>query len=245
MINLNYLYNGKRAVLKRYPYAQIEARMLQELSAFINVPKVLKVDTNELIIEFIEDNTPFNEIRFAKELARLHKQTHTHFGLAYHTTIGPLFQPNLQNKNWREFFIEKRVLYMAKEAYKENQISSSLLNRLEQFCTKIEKLIPNNIKPSLIHGDIWSGNLISHNHTNYLIDPAIYYAHNEIELAFIKMFNTFSQSFFDSYNEVFPIEKEFFKERYKIYQLYPYLVHVRIYGASYINGVENIIKEFL
>ena len=60
MIDLNYLYNGKRAVLKRYPYAQIEAKMLQELSAFINVPKVLKVDTNELIIEFIEDNTPFD-----------------------------------------------------------------------------------------------------------------------------------------------------------------------------------------
>ena len=245
MIDANYNFNGKRAVLKKHKYAQIEAKMLKDLEPFINVPKVLEADKNRLIIEYIENNTTFNEVTFGKELAKLHLNSSDYFGLNYDTTIGPLFQPNTQNKNWLEFFINERILYMANMTYKENQINTKLLNKIELFCKKLDNLIPNNITPSLIHGDIWGGNLISNNHKNYLIDPVIYYAHNEMELAFIKMFNTLSNEFFSSYREIIKIDKEFFNYRYKIYQLYPYLVHIRIYGASYIGGVEEIVDRFI
>jgi len=245
VIDLNYNYQGKRAVLKRYKFASIEAKMLKILELFINTPKVLYVDKEKLIIEYIENNTIFDEAKFGKELAILHNQTNEFFGFEFDTTIGPLYQPNKKNNSWIDFFINEKILYMANLAYKEGQIDNKLLNNIEKFCNKLDNLIPNNITPSLIHGDIWGENLISNNYKNYLIDPAIYYAHSEIELAFIMMFNTFGKRFFDSYNEIRKIDNEFFNYRYKIYQLYPYLVHVRIYGSSYISGIRNILKEFL
>jgi len=244
MIDLNYLYHDKRAVLKRYKYASIEAKMLRYLKDYINVPEVYEYQNDYLIIKHLPSNCSFCEESFAKELANLHQNSWDGFGFFYDTTIGPFLQPNKKYNNWIEFFVNERVLYMAKKAMHERQIDVDIMKKIEKFCIKIEDILPKDIKPSLLHGDIWSGNLICHNQKNYLIDPAIYYGHSEIELAFIMMFNTFGERFFKSYSEVLPIDKEFFKSRYLIYQLYPYLVHVRIYGKSYLDGVRRILGYF-
>jgi len=244
-IDLHYDHNGTKAVRKRYAYGAIEAKMLRLLSPFINVPKVLYSDDETVVMEYLENDTSFDEAAFGGELAALHRQTGDYFGLEFDTTIGPFIQPNGMYAKWSDFFIERRALYMAREAFDERRLDSALMKKIEYFCSKLDTLLPNDIAPALIHGDIWSGNTLTHRGKNYLIDPAIYYAHNETELAFIMMFDTFGERFFKSYDEAMPIAREFFDYRYKIYQLYPYLVHLRIYGSSYLGGVRDIVEEFV
>jgi fructosamine-3-kinase len=97
----------------------------------------------------------------------------------------------------------------------------------------------------LIHGDVWTTNVLaSGEEITAFLDPAIYFAHSEIELAFTKLFGTFGRSFFDHYHQLRPIEAGFFEERCDLYNLYPLLVHVRLFGGTYVASVERILKRF-
>jgi len=100
-------------------------------------------------------------------------------------------------------------------------------------------------KPSLIHGDAWTGNILALNDQIIgFLDPAIYFADAEIELAFTTLFGTFGDSFFGRYEEIRPIEPGFLEARLDIYNLYPLLVHVRLFGGSYVSSVERVLKRF-
>jgi fructosamine-3-kinase len=97
----------------------------------------------------------------------------------------------------------------------------------------------------LIHGDIWTTNVLAHqDKITAFIDPAIYYAHAEMELAYITLFNTFGTAFFQQYHALRPIEPGFFEERRDIYNLYPLLVHVRLFGGGYVGSVAQILDHF-
>ena len=238
-------WNGKRAVCKKHPFAKIEAKMLSLLKLYINTPQVYLLTQDRIIMEYISDDCTLNEEKAAHSIAHLHTQTAPKYGLEFDTTIGPFLQPNRQTASWVEFYATQRVLYMAQKALDEGSLSPNHYTKLEKLCQKLHLLIPDTPKASLLHGDIWSGNVVCHNKELYLIDPALYYGHNEVELAFIMMFDTFGRKFFDAYNDISPIEKEFFEYRYAIYQIYPYLVHIRIYGGSYLSSLERILARFV
>ncbi len=244
-IDTRYSFKGMHAVQKRHPFAEIEAQMLLLLGKYVNTPKVYDYDQNSIIIEYIADNCLLDEQKAASSIAYLHSQYASKYGLEFDTTIGPFLQPNTQSSSWVEFYTTQRVLYMAQKALDEGSLSKTHYAKLEKLCQKLPSLIPDTPDASLLHGDIWGGNVLCHNGELYLIDPALYYGHNEVELAFIMMFSTFSKRFFDAYNEIIPIEREFFKYRYAIYQIYPYLVHVRIYGKSYLSALERILARFV
>ena len=92
---------------------------------------------------------------------------------------------------------------------------------------------------------MWDGNVLCQNgRIGGFVDPAIYYADPEIELAFATLFNTFDRPFFDRYTEIRPISPGFFEERRHIYNLYPLLVHVRLFGGSYVNSVDGVLQRF-
>jgi len=234
------IYNNKKAIKKTHQFAQIEANMLLYLSKYLKVPKVYEYNQNYLIMEYIEPNSPINEIEAALILANLHKQTASYFGFEYNTTIGPYKQINTKTYDWIEFFTKYRIFYIAK-----NILDTATFKKLEKLALNLDRYIPKNPTSSLLHGDIWAGNVISSNNKIYFIDPAIYFGDREVELSFIMMFNTFSEKFFGAYNEVYPIEKEFFEYRYKIYQIYPYLVHIKSYGSSYLSGLRSILDYFI
>ena len=244
-INTYCSFDGRRAVCKEHPFAKIEAKMLALLQPYINTPQVYLSTQNRIVMEYISDDCTINEEKAAHSIAYLHAQTAPKYGLQFDTTIGPFLQPNRQTASWVEFYTTQRVLYMAQKALDEGSLSISHYTKLEKLCQKLHSLIPNTPKASLLHGDIWNGNVLCHNNELYLIDPALYYGHNEVELAFIMMFDTFGKRFFDTYNEIIPIEKEFFEYRYALYQIYPYLVHIRIYGESYLNALERILARFV
>jgi fructosamine-3-kinase len=120
-----------------------------------------------------------------------------------------------------------------------------MLARIETLAGKLERWLFEPSAPSLLHGDIWSGNvLVRGDRIVGLIDPAVYYGHAEMELAFITLFNTFGDTFFRRYHELRPIEDGFFGERRDLYNLYPLLVHVRIFGGGYVQAVDRTLRRY-
>jgi fructosamine-3-kinase len=134
---------------------------------------------------------------------------------------------------------------MADIAVKSGQLPKAMHTRIETLAAKLDDLLLEPEQPSLIHGDIWSGNVLVHNEQIAgFIDPAIYYAHAEMELAYIALFGTFGQAFFSEYARLRPIVSGFFEERRHIYGLYHLLVHVEIFGGDYVNQVDNVLRQF-
>lgn len=227
---------------------EIEAFMLNYLKEHgLNVPNIISIKDNLLTTEYIptlNQLTTKHEELIALQLSNLHQHTNETYGFEKNTTIGGYLQSNLPKKSWIDFFIEQRVLSFAILAFEEGAIELDFLRRIESFAEKIPNYLYEPKQPSLLHGDVWNGNIMPTKESVYFIDPAIYYGHNEIELAFIGMFNTLGEAFYKTYDELNPIEKGFFEERMDIYNIYPYLVHVRAFGVSYMNGIERILKKF-
>jgi fructosamine-3-kinase len=225
-----------------------EAKMLEYLRPFIRVPSVLSQDADRLQMEYIPNDSGCKracEYDVAEVLVHLHCQSAQAFGFAYDTTIGPFRQSNKEHARWIDFYREERVMDFARKACDEAQISRQLLARIERFCGDFEAYLQEPAAPSLLHGDIWSGNVLSQaGRFAALIDPAIYYGHYEMELAFIGMFNTFGQGFYARYDAMMGIAPDFFESRAHIYRLFPYLVHVRAFGSGYLGGLESILHRF-
>jgi fructosamine-3-kinase len=135
-------------------------------------------------------------------------------------------------------------MYMARLAHNDGPLPAEMLRRLEKFSAQLERWLVEPDLPSLIHGDIWRNNVLTqHGRVTAFIDPAIYYAHAEIELAYTMLFDgTFGPAFFERYQR--PIAPGFFEERRHIYNLYPILVHVRLFGERYLPAVEASLRQF-
>jgi fructosamine-3-kinase len=227
-----------------------EAQMLEYLSNYSNlpVPKVIKELDNILITEYIKNNGISKEdaeYDAAVKLAALHRISQKQFGFATNTSIGIFEQSNRQNESWVDFYKRERVLDFANKSYAEGKLPDDLYVRVITFCDDFDKYLQEPEHPSLLHGDVWSGNvLIYDGEVSAFIDPAIYYGHHEVELAFIMMFQTFDAPFFQKYAELYPIADGFFEERADIYQLYPYLVHARAFGKNYLPYIERILDKY-
>ncbi len=208
----------------------------------ITVPDTL------LLMEFIEGESELDaeaQEHAAELLADLHGVRGEAFGLERDTVIGGLHQPNPAYEQWIPFFREQRLLYMAHEAAQAGRLPVSVLGRVERFAAQLDKWLIEPEYPSLIHGDMWTTNILAQEgQITGFIDPAIYYAHPEIELAFSTLFGTFGQPFFERYHQLRPIVPGFFETRRDIYNLYPLLVHVRLFGGGYVGAVEQVLRKF-
>lgn len=229
----------------------IEAHMLKDLyEAKIRVPDVILSKGSFLVLEHIEtmDQTKTTqEIAAAKLLSRLHSVTNESrmYGYYYDTTIGPFPQKNEQTQyNWTLFLGQMRIMPMARYCYDEGKIPKQMLEHLEALCRDLYKRIDmSTIYPSLLHGDVWSGNVLFEREGACLIDPAIYYGDKEMELAFILLFGTFGETFFNAYQENHPLSDDFYESKVPLYQIYPLLVHVALYGGSYVRELEHTLKR--
>jgi len=133
---------------------------------------------------------------------------------------------------------------MANAAHAEGSLPATLLSRLELLADRLDDYLIEPPFPSLLHGDLWGGNvLVSGGRVAGFVDPAIYYGHPEIELAFTTMFGTFGRAFFDAYGALRPLEPGFHEIRCALYNLYPTLVHVRLFGAGYLARIERTLAK--
>jgi len=228
----------------------VEGAMLRYLveQSDLPVPEVIHAEESLLLMSWIDGGGGINaasERHAADLLAALHGIRGEAFGHQTDTLIGGLHQPNPKTASWIDFFREQRLLYMGHEAVKARRLPPRTMARLEDLCWRLDEWISEPDHPSLIHGDMWGGNvLVNGERIAGFIDPAVYYADPEIELAFSTLFSTFGEAFFARYQEHRPLPPGFFEERRDLYNLYPLLVHVRLFGHSYVTSVERILSKF-
>ena len=226
-----------------------EAYMLRYLreKSELPVPEVYGSSENLLLMEFVEGDGDFSraEGHAAELLASLHGITADAHGHERDTLIGSLSQPNPWTSSWIEFFREGRLLYAARVAREAGRLPAELHRRVEELAGRLDGIIGEPGPPSLIHGDVWSGNVLARgDRISAFLDPAIYHADGEIELAYISLFNSFGPRFFERYGELREIKAGFFEERRHLYALYPLLVHVYYFGGHYVRAVDGTLDRF-
>ena len=216
----------------------------------IATPKVLLCESLEngafLLMEFIAPKRPSVDdmALLGRQLAALHQmETSGAFGFKNDNFIGSLPQSNSWHDDWATFYFHERLLPQLKIALDNQSLLSSQIPSENQLMKVFHNLLPKT-KPALLHGDLWAGNyIIGSNGTPFLIDTAVYYGHHEVDLAMSRLFGGFDSSFYDAHKEVFPeIGGE--KERSDFYQLYYLLVHLNLFGRSYLGPVRAILKRY-
>lgn len=235
-------------------FFEVEAKGLDLLSSAdtnLRVPKVIATHKpgptapGFLLMEYISEGSgdSSDSFTFGTELAKLHNIKGKHFGLSYENYIGSLPQQNGEYDDWTAFFVEKRINPQIKMAIDSRKLSQNILSHWKRLINQLEDLLPPT-QPSLIHGDLWGGNYLFDKHgVATLIDPAVYYGHPEMDLAFSKMFGGFSSSFYEGYESVNALTGNF-SDRVPIYNMYPLLVHVNLFGGHYTSQFEGFIRKY-
>ena len=251
------LADGRRLAVKARegagsgePSLELEAFMLVELARLseLPVPRVHHAEPDLLVMDFIDNDggviTPSVERHAGELIAALHAPPRERFGYVRDTLIGPLPQPNPEADRWVPFFRDHRLLVMARLAHAEGSLPSAMLARIEVLAERLGDYLVEPAFPSLLHGDLWTGNvLVRGDRIAGFVDPAIYCGSPEIELAFATLFGTFGKSFFAAYEDLMPLEPGFHELRSSLYTLYPRLVHVRLFGAGYLAGIDATLAR--
>ena len=227
----------------------IEADMLKYLKNKSNlpVPETYHSSKHFILMEFVEGgnlNEEDVEREAAEYLAELHDVKGSSFGFDFDTLTGPIIQPNDYMDSWIQFFKKNRLLYMNEKCLESNRIPRAIYERIDELSDHLSDMLTEPDHPSLIHGDVWKTNIIvREERIQAFLDPAIYYAHPEIELAYISFAGTFDDDFYERYDELFGIKNGFFKERCDMYNLYPLLVHAYLFGEDYPEIISKKLKK--
>lgn len=211
----------------------------------IRIPKVLGAGTFEsmdfLVLEWIESGRPGPGFwaDFGKRLAHLHQNSAHFYGLDHNNYIGSLVQANDLRDGWTQFFIDQRLK-------PQILLAKSLLTRQDMILfDRLFEMLPETFpeeSASLVHGDLWNGNYICSSEGDVvLIDPAIYFGHREMDLAMMKLFGGFDEELFSAYFDEKPLF-DGWEERLNLCNLYPLLVHLNLFGASYLEEIRNILS---
>jgi protein-ribulosamine 3-kinase len=196
-----------------------------------------------LLLEFINPGRKSASFYsdFGRSLARLHRHTADYFGLDRDNYMGSLKQFNTKHSDWISFFVEERLERQISLAH--GSLSSSDISAFRRLYNRLGEIMPEE-PPALLHGDLWGGNyMVSPEGKACLIDPAVYYGHREIDIAMTTLFGGFDGEFYASYNDEYPLEKGW-KERLDIFNLYPLLIHLNLFGSGYLGSVERIVRKF-
>ena len=253
------LADGRRMFLKTNSSADAamfpaEARglgWLQEADC-LRIPRVLAVSSGDdaepgfLVLELIESAghcRGFDEI-LGRGLAALHRFGAAAFGLDHHNFIGRLPQSNRTHPSWAEFYWHERLLPQLELASRRKHISAALRSRFDRLAQRLSECVGPDEPPARLHGDLWGGNLHADERGQpCLIDPAVYGGHREVDLAMMRLFGGFGSRVFDAYQEAFPLAPEH-PRRVQLYQLYPLLVHVNLFGSSYVGQVTRALEPY-
>ncbi len=231
--------------LKTHPSAvgamfEREAVGLRALRAAgaVAVPEVVRASPAGLVLEWIDvgaRSSPADEA-FGAQLAALHRVTGPHFGGLDDSPSGFLGSQPVDvtpTASWPEFFVERRVRPLAQRAIELGRLDPSAAALVEQASTRADELCGPPEPPALLHGDLWAGNrLVDTAGVSWLIDPAVYWGHREVDLAMMRLFGGFGEQAFAAYDEAFPLA-DGWQDRVRWYQLPPLLVHAILFDGSY------------
>lgn len=207
---------------------------------------VLSSGTAFLCMEYIDSFSfgPKSSEALGRGLACMHKSKHSLNGWVCDNFISVLTQSNQRTKDWGEFYIQERLIPQFELAVRKYSSRFFRPVTLERYYKQVHSMIVHET-PSLLHGDLWAGNVLAGSNDGvYLIDPAVYYGHREMDIAMTLLFGGFQIEFYKSYHENFPLA-EGWKERMEIYQLYYLLVHLNLFGSGYLVMIENSMRRFV
>jgi fructosamine-3-kinase len=254
------LEGGRRLFVKTHPSAPramfpAEARGLAWLgeARALRIPEVVAVSDAQgdgpcfLVLEYIEPgrrNAAFDEI-LGRGLAELHRFGAPSFGLDHDNFIGSLSQKNDVRATWPAFYRDQRLEPQLARAVDRGLVGGDLARDFDRLFARLESLVGRAEPPSRLHGDLWGGNLhVDELGKPCLIDPAVYGGHREIDLAMMRLFGGFGPRVFQAYDEAWPLEKGH-ERRVALYQLYPLLVHVNLFGAGYVGNLARTLRSAL
>ena len=201
-------------------------------------------DQSGLILQWI-DRGPAGKHgweEFAVQLAQLHRTSQPGFGLDYDNYIGTIKQTNTPSRDWMEFYYDRRITPQIRLAVDNGLLAPTTFSLVEKSFTGISGDIPKE-SPSLLHGDLWRGNLIFDDRGSpVFIDPAVYYGHREMDIAMMDLFGGFEAGK-GPYQDHFPLLPQW-QDRQRFYQLYYILVHVNLFGGHYVHSAMDILRYY-
>lgn len=230
--------DGRCTVAKGGPAVATEAEMLRTLAA-AGAPTPLVESEHEgvLLLQHIDNDGVFSPLAWADigtATCELHAATGESYGWPVDYALGSVALDNRQRSDWPGFWAEQRLLATARV------LDRPWRERVERLAQRLGDLIPADPLPSLLHGDLWSGNiLVRDGKLAALVDPACYHGHSEVDLAMLTLFDAPPPEFQEAYG---PLEPGW-SERRDAYQLFPALVHLRLFGAGYAGMVERLMDR--
>ena len=230
--------DGRFSVAKASPSAATEAAMLRALTAAgVPAPAVEAEHANLLILEHVENDGLFSPNAWAsvgEAIARLHAQTGENYGWPVDYALGSVQLDNREASDWPAFWAGQRLVPTA------SLLDRPWRQRIERLASQLGDLLPANPPAALLHGDLWIGNiLVRDGALAALIDPACYRGHAEVDLAMLSLFGEPADSFRDAYGTLLPG----WSERRPVYQLFPALVHLRLFGNAYAAMVDGLLGQ--
>lgn len=214
----------------------------------LSLPKVITHGTTKenafLVMDYLPhmDEGEQNWILLGQQLAAHHRHTHdNHYGWDNENYIGRTVQSNKWQRNWSRFFAEQRIGLQLQLLAEQGHSLGTIDNIVEDCAMMLQHHQP---QPSMVHGDLWRGNVGFSNSTPYLFDPAAYFGDREVDIAMTELFSGFPAEFYDSYQATNPLPDDY-QERKQLYNLYHVLNHANLFGGSYIGQAQAIIDNMM
>ena len=210
---------------------------------FIKTPKIIQVSKQTLELERILSQKPNDELmaNLGTGLAKLHKHKFKQYGFEEDNFIGLNVQKNELRDDWGEFFYHNRLKHqvnLIKTTSVRQEFEDILIHKHMKL---IHFLNDTCAHPSLVHGDLWSGNVMFDKNSAWLIDPSSYYADREVDIAMTELFLGFNDSFYEAYNNEYALTKEY-EQKKIIYNLYHTLNHYNLFGQSYLKDSKKAFE---